>query len=73
MIALLNEFKYVFAWQTSDMSDISTNIISHELKADLTIQWITHKRRVVGLDNRLKGKKEVGKLLDACFVKEIVY
>lgn len=36
LILLLDEFKKLFAWKPSDMSGIRKDVISHELKVDLS-------------------------------------
>lgn len=53
------------------MSRISTNIISHELRIDPSIRLISQNWRSFGPDKHLVIKKEVGRLLNTKFVREL--
>lgn len=71
LINLLRRYKELFAWSPSDMPGISTEVISHELKIDPSIRPIAQKRRPMGPEKMAAIRQEVGKLLEAGFIKEI--
>lgn len=55
------------------MLDISTDIISYELKINPTIKLIDHSRKALGEDITLLVRSQVGKLLDTSFAKDIPF
>lgn len=67
----MKEFKKLFAWQSDDMPYINTYIISHELNIYPTIKPITQNRKALRDDKSLTIRKELVKLLDMSFIKEI--
>lgn len=70
---LLIDFKELFAWKPNDMPGISKEKIVHELNIDPNIKPIAQKRRHVGKDKAISIRQEVGKLVDANFVKDIMF
>lgn len=55
------------------MSGISKEVISHELSVDPSISPIVHRRCPVGEEKAIIIRQEVGKLVDANFVKEMKF
>lgn len=68
---LLIKFKEFFAWSPSDMSGIAIDVIANELHLDRLIKTMTQRIREMGEEKRLVIRSEVGKLVDAGFVKEV--
>lgn len=67
---LLVEFKEFFSWKPSDMPGISREGIAHYLKINPSIRSVAQKCRPVGEEKAVSIRQEVGKLIDANFVKE---
>ena len=59
LVALLIEFKEVFAWSYEDMPRIDTNIVQHYIPTDPTMKPVKQKLRRMKLDWTLKIKEEV--------------
>lgn len=71
LIELLRSFKDFFAWSPSDMKDIATTVITHQLNIDPMFKPIAQKSRSMSDEKRLDIKVKMGNLVDANFVKEI--
>ena len=61
LVALLIEFKEVFAWSYEDMLGIDTDIVQHCTPIDPTIKLVKQKLRRMKLEWTLKIKEEVEK------------
>ena len=61
LVALLTEFKEVFAWSYEDMSGIDTYRVQHCLPTDPTMKLVKQKLRRMKLEWTLKIKEEVEK------------
>ena len=59
LVALLIEFKEVFAWSYEDMPRIDTNIVQHYIPTDPTMKPVKQKLRRMKPDWTLKIKEEV--------------
>ena len=61
LIALLTEFKEVFAWSYEDIPGIDTDIVQHCIITDPTMKPVKQKLRRMKLEWTLKIKEEVEK------------
>ena len=61
LVALLTEFKEIFAWSYQDMPGIDTDIVQHCTPIDPTIKLVKQKLRRMKLEWTLKIKEEVEK------------
>lgn len=53
------------------MSCITTSVITHDLNIGNMVKPITQRKKIMGDEKKLIIKVELGKLVDANFVKEI--
>jgi len=60
----------LFAWKTSNMLGVSSNIISHKLSVYKEARPIAQKKHKLGEDKRLAAKEEAEKLLSVGFIRE---
>ena len=65
LVALLIEFKEVFAWSYEDMPRIGTNIVLHYIPIDPTMMSVEQKLRRIKPEWTLKIKEEVEKQYNA--------
>ena len=63
LVALLKEYKDVFAWSYQEMPDLSPNLVTHKLKVDPNAKPVKQPPRKYRLDVEEKIKLEVQKLL----------
>ena len=63
----------LFTWTTIDMSGIDPKVISHNLSICKDAISIAQKKRRMGEEKRLATEKEVCKLLDVGFIREVQY
>ena len=68
LVALLTEFKEVFAWLYEDMSGINIDIVQHYISTDPTMKPIKQKLRRMKPEWTLKIKEEVEKQYNAGFL-----
>ena len=61
LVALLTEFKEVFAWSYEDMPRIDTDIVQHCIPTDLTMKLVKQKLRRMKSKWTLKIKEKVKK------------
>ena len=61
LVALLTEFKEVFAWSYEDMPEIDTDIVQHCIPIDPTMKPVKQKLRKMKPEWTLKIKEEVEK------------
>ena len=59
LVALLIEFKEVFAWSYEDMLGIDTDIVQHCIPTDPTMKSVKQKLRRMNLDGLLRSKKRL--------------
>ena len=70
MVALLKEYKDVFAWSYQEMLGLSPNLVTHELKVDPNAKPMKQPPRKYRLDVAEKIKLEVQKLSKTGFIEE---
>ena len=68
LVALLKDFKDVFAWSYEDMPGIDLEIVQHRIPLDPEARPIKQKLRRICPDGALKSKEEVTKQIDAGFL-----
>ena len=73
LVALLTEFKKVFAWSYEDMLRIDTDIVLHCIPTDPTMKPIKQKLRRMKPEWTLKNKEEVEKQYNAGFLRVVNY
>ena len=73
LVALLTEFKEVFAWSYEDMPGIDTDIVQHCIIKDPTMKPVKQKLRRMKLEWTLKIKEEVEKQYNARFLRVVNY
>ena len=73
LVALLTEFKEVFAWTYEDMPRIDTDIVQHCIPTDPTMKPVKQKLRRMKPEWTLKIKEEVEKQYNAWFLKVVNY
>ena len=72
-MALLTEFKEVFAWSYEDVPGIDTDIVQHCIPTDLTMKPVKQNLRRMKLEQTLKIKEEVEKQYNAGFLRMVNY
>ena len=73
LVALLTEFKEVFAWSYEDMPGIDTDIVQHCIPTNPTMKPIKQKLRRMKPKWTLKIKEEVEKQYNAGFLRVVNY
>ena len=73
LVALLTEFKEVFAWSYEDMPGIDTDIVQHCIITDPTMKPVKQKLRRMKLEWTLKIKEEVEKQYNEGFLRVVNY
>nr|XP_012466449.1 unnamed protein product [Gossypium raimondii] len=73
LIALLHEYKDVFAWSYQDMPGLNTDIVVHKLPLKPKCKPIQQKLRRMRPEMLLKIKEEVKKQFDAAFLQVSKY
>ena len=63
----------VFAWSHEDMPEIDPSIIVHRLNVNPASSPIRQKKRVFAQERDKAIAKEVRKLLEASFIREVYY
>ena len=71
LVALLKEYKDVFAWSYQEMPGLSLNLVVHKLKVDPNAKPVKQLPRKYCLEVEEKIKLEVQKLLKERFIEEI--
>lgn len=71
LVNFLRESKLVFAWTAANMPGIPRSIVEHRLHIKPNSKPIRQKKRNMGPERRLTIKKEVEKLLNAGFIKNV--
>ena len=73
LVALLTEFKEVFAWSYEDMPRIDTDIVQHCIPIDPTMKLVKQKLRRMKPEQTLKIKEEVDKRYTEGFLRVVNY
>ena len=71
LVALLKEYRDVFAWSYQEMPGLNQNLVVHKLKVDPNVKPVKQPPKKYHLDVEEKIKFELQKLLKAKFVEEI--
>ena len=73
LVAFLKENKDVFAWSHEDMPGIDPSVMVHRLNVSPSCPPIRQKKRVFTQEWKQVIAKEVGKLQEAGFIREVYY
>ena len=73
LVALLTEFKEVFAWSYEDMPGIDIDIVQHCIPTDPNMKPVKQKLRRMKPEWTLKIKEEVEKQYNAGFLRVVNY
>jgi len=73
LIALLKEYKDVFAWDYEEMPGLDPKVVTHKLNANPKAKPVKQPTRKYHLDVEEKIMVEVNKLLKAGFKEEIKF
>ncbi|GMH09059.1 hypothetical protein Nepgr_010899 [Nepenthes gracilis] len=73
LIEFLWRNKDVFAWTSSDMLGIPTEVMVHKLSLDPNHKPIRQKRRNYSVEKLIAIREEVKNLLDAGFIRKVQY
>ena len=73
LVALLTEFRKVFAWLYEDMPGIDIHIVQHCIPTDPTIKLVKQKLRRMKPEWTLKIKEEVEKQYNVRFLRVVNY
>ena len=73
LVALLTEFKEVFAWSYEDMPGIDIDIVQHCIPTDLTMKLVKQKLRRMKPEWTLKIKEEIEKQYNARLMRVVNY
>ena len=73
LAAFLKMNQDVFAWSHEDMPEIDPSIIVHRLNVNPASSPIRQKKRVFVQEQDKAIAKEVRKLLEASFIREVYY
>ena len=73
LVALLTEFKKVFAWSYEDMPGINTDIVHHYIPTDPITKPVKQKLRRMKPEWTLRIKEEVEKQYNTGFLREVNY
>ena len=73
LVALLIDFKEVFAWSYEGMPRIDIDIVQHYIPTDPTMKQVKKKLRRMKPEWTLKIKEEVKKQYNAGFLKVVNY
>ena len=71
LVALLKEYRDVFAWCYQEMPGLNQNLVVHKLKVDPNVKPVKQPPKKYHLDVEEKIKFELQKLLKAKFIEEI--
>lgn len=71
LIALLKEYKDIFAWRYEGMPGLDTKLVMQKLNVNARVKPVKQPARKYHLDVEEKIKVEVNKLLKARFIEEI--
>ena len=71
LIRFLKQNKDVLAWKQEDMGGIDPAIITHKLSVSPSFKRVKQKRRSFAPERHKAINEEVGKLLQACAIREV--
>ncbi|XP_017224785.1 uncharacterized protein LOC108201008 [Daucus carota subsp. sativus] len=73
LIALLREYRDVFAWTAIDMPGIPEEIALHRLNIKPGVKPVRQKKRIFSPEKQQAIGAEINKLLEAGFIKEVQF
>jgi hypothetical protein len=73
LLAFLDKNSDIFAWSTSDLVGVSRDVIEHQLQVSPTTRPKKQKLHKMSEEKVEAVKAEVQRLLDAGFIREVVY
>jgi hypothetical protein len=73
LIKFLQENRDIFTWNPADMPGVPREWIEHELHLDPLTKPIKQRLRRFAQDKKDVIKKEIARLLDAGFIKEVYH
>jgi hypothetical protein len=73
LVQFLQKNKDVFAWSAKDLTDVDRSFIEHKLNIDPSVKPRKQKLRKMSDDKVVAVKLEVQRLLDATFIREVMY
>ena len=73
LVALLKEYRDVFAWSYQEMPGLNQNLVVHKLKVDPNVKPVKQPPKKYHLDVEEKIKFELQKILKAKFIEEIKF
>jgi hypothetical protein len=73
LLAFLDKNIDVLAWSTSDLVGVSRDVIEHRLQVSPTARPKKQKLHKMSEEKVEATKTEVQRLLDACFIRKVVY
>ncbi|XP_065631068.1 uncharacterized protein LOC136068184 [Quercus suber] len=73
LITFLKRNQDVFAWNHEDMPGIDPSVIVHKLNVNPSTPSVRQKKRVFAPERDRAIAQEVGKLLEAGFIREVYY
>jgi hypothetical protein len=73
LLSFLDKNNGVFTWSTSDLVGVSRDVIEHRLQVSPSAKPKKQKLHKMADEKMQAMKAEVHRLLDACFIKVVVY
>ena len=73
MVSFLRANQDVFAWKHKHMSGIDRKIIQHHFNVNSECKPVQQKRRIFALEHNKVVTKEIEKLLEVSFIREVFY
>ncbi|XP_052181999.1 uncharacterized protein LOC127794788 [Diospyros lotus] len=73
IVVCLKENMDIFAWAPADMPGINPKVICHHLNVDPHFKPMHQKKQNITPDKLVALKEEVDKLLEAGFIREVLY
>lgn len=73
LLDLMKEYQDVFAWSYEEMPGLSDKLITHKLAVDPSFKPVKQTAKYFSNDIQLHIKKEIEKLLEACFIKPCIH
>jgi hypothetical protein len=73
LLSFLDKNNDMFAWSTSDLVGVSKDVIDHQLQVSSSAKPKKQKLRKMTDEKIQAAKVKVQRLLDACFIREVVY
>ena len=73
LLGFLKENEDIFLWTATDMPRIDPRMIFHNLNVDPIYKPIRQKKKLFTIERLKAIDKEVNKLLDANFIRDVQY